>query len=70
MPETLDPSLAKEKLLEVEADYQEARAAAQVASQRRTEAVRAANEAGLGLRPIGEAIGVHFTRVRQIIKGK
>ena len=40
------------------------------AQESRRKAFAAAQEAGLSLRQIGEAVGLHHTRVSQIIRGK
>ncbi len=40
------------------------------AHESRREAFAAAQKAGLSLRQIGEAVGLHHTRVSQIIRGK
>lgn len=52
-----------------QADFERADAQREKASAARRKSFKQAQEAGLTLREIGEIVGLHHTRVGQIIRG-
>jgi uncharacterized membrane protein len=65
------PSDPKETLrAAVRAAQERYEAESETARQARREAFEEAQESGLTLREIGEAVGLHHTRVGQIIRGE
>jgi len=67
MADTPEQRTARKELRRVQADFErkvnEARAERRAAFER-------AQKAGLSLRQIGDEAGLHYTRVRQVIRGK
>jgi hypothetical protein len=53
-----------------QADFQRADAQRERAGAARRESFKRAQEAGLTLREIGEIVGLHHTRVGQIVRGE
>jgi hypothetical protein len=53
-----------------QADFERADTQREKAGAARRESFRRAKEAGLTLREIGEIVGLHHTRVGQIIRGE
>jgi hypothetical protein len=53
-----------------QADFERADAQRERAGSARRKSFKRAQEAGLTLREIGEIVGLHHTRVGQIIRGK
>lgn len=66
MADTPEQREARKALRRVQADFE--RKVADARSERR-ECFEQAQEAGLSLREIGEEVGLHHTRVRQVILG-
>lgn len=64
-----DPALAPARKA-VEAAQREFERETAAAHCARREAFRDAQKAGMSLRSIGEAVGLHHTRVSQIIRGQ
>jgi hypothetical protein len=62
-----DLDAAKSAVVAADHEWKIAQSRLQEASRQRTETVKAANEAGVGLRPLAELLGVHFTRVQQMV---
>lgn len=58
---------ARREVRKVQADYERQAARARTA---RSKGFERAQKAGLSLREIGEAVGLHWTTVRSAIKGK
>ena len=56
-------------LLKSQADFERADAQREKAGAARRKSFKQAQEAGLTLREIGEIVGLHHTRVGQIIRG-
>jgi DNA-directed RNA polymerase specialized sigma24 family protein len=67
MSETPEREAVRKAAMTAQAQFERESAAAQTARQR---AFAKAQKDGLSLREIGEAVGLHHTRVSQIIRGK
>lgn len=67
MADTPEQREARRALRRVQADFERRVAEAR---QERRECFERAQEAGLSLRDIGEEVGLHYTRVGKVLRGK
>jgi hypothetical protein len=61
---------AREKAVQAQARYERAKTKLVQAGDERRESFKRARDAGLSLGEIGKAVGLHRTRVDQILRGK